>query len=53
MIHSRQLRKAGCLTTLANDGAEAIKAIRELHDSNGGTVGNQFDVILMGRPHVD
>lgn len=54
MIHSRQLRKAGCLTTLANDGVEAIEAIRELHASNGeGTVGNQFDVILMGRPHVD
>jgi len=47
-VLDRQLRKAGCLTTLANDGVEAIEAIRELHDSNGeGTVGNQFDVILM------
>ncbi|KAF8324461.1 uncharacterized protein EI90DRAFT_3129926 [Cantharellus anzutake] len=46
-VLNRQLRRAGCLTTLASDGVEAIRAIKELYTANEEGVGQQFDVILM------
>ena len=44
LIYRRQLKQAGCETTLANNGVEALEAIDQLyHDHH-----RQFDVILMG-----
>lgn len=42
---SRQLKKAGCGTTLANNGVEALEAIETLYKDSE----QQFDIILMGK----
>lgn len=43
-IDSRQLKKAGCQTSLASNGVEALDNIRRLREDGNA----MFDVILMG-----
>lgn len=47
-VTSRQLKKAGCLTSLASNGVEALDNIRQLREDNN----TMFDVILMGTWHI-